>query len=187
MSVKVHSFIARDEDHNIFSSKMKYNIVIKGFDKIMGKKLPANKEEKFRLILEEIRKNSRFDENEQYIQHGTTTVKEHCIKVAHTAYFMSHRLHITVHEEELIRGALLHDYFLYDWHEKSLKNSIHGFTHPGKALREASKDFDLTNIEKDMIQSHMFPLTVKPPKYREGVLLCIADKLCALQETIGGH
>ena len=114
-------------------------------------------------------------------------MKTHCINVAQTAYFMSHRLHIKVHERDLIRGALLHDYFLYDWHDKCLKNSIHGFTHPGKALKEASKDFELTKIEKDMIRSHMFPLTVRPPKYREGVLLCIADKLCALQETIGGR
>ena len=153
----------------------------------MGKKLPAKKEQKFRDILKETRENSRFDQNDQYIQHGTTTVKTHCINVAQTAYFMSYRLHIKVHERELIRGALLHDYFLYDWHDKSLRNSIHGFTHPGKALKEASKDFNLTKIEKDMIRSHMFPLTVRPPKYREGVLLCIADKLCALQETIGGR
>lgn len=153
----------------------------------MGKKLPAKKEQKFRDILKETRENSRFDQNDQYIQHGTTTVKAHCINVAQTAYFMSYRLHIKVHERELIRGALLHDYFLYDWHDKSLRNSIHGFTHPGKALKEASKDFNLTKIEKDMIRSHMFPLTVRPPKYREGVLLCIADKLCALQETIGGR
>ena len=153
----------------------------------MGKKLPAKKEQKFRDILKETRENSRFDQNDQYIQHGTTTVKTHCINVAQTAYFMSHRLHIKVHERDLIRGALLHDYFLYDWHDKCIKNSIHGFTHPGKALKEASKDFELTKIEKDMIRSHMFPLTVRPPKYREGVLLCIADKLCALQETIGGR
>ena len=153
----------------------------------MGKKLPAKKEQKFRDILKETRENSRFDQNDQYIKHGTTTVKTHCINVAQTAYFMSHRLHIKVHERDLIRGALLHDYFLYDWHDKCLKNSIHGFTHPGKALKEASKDFELTKIEKDMIRSHMFPLTVRPPKYREGVLLCIADKLCALQETIGGR
>ena len=153
----------------------------------MDRRLPERQRQKFMCILNEIRKTSRFDENDQYIQHGTTTVKEHCINVAQTAYFMSYRLRIRVHEEDLIRGALLHDYFLYDWHEKCLKNSIHGFTHPKKALTEASKDFDLTRIEEDMIRSHMFPLTVRPPKYRESVLLCIADKICALQETIGGR
>ena len=37
-----------------------------------------------------------------------------------------------------------------------------------------------------MILRHMFPLTLKPPKYREAVILCISDKLCATYETVGG-
>lgn len=149
--------------------------------------LPERKMKKFRKILRDTRKSSRFDENENYIQHGKTTVKCHCINVAHTAYYITHKLHINVNEEELIRGALLHDYFLYDWHEKRLRNSIHGFTHPSKALNEASKDFRLTAVEEDMIEHHMFPLTLRPPKSREGAILCIADKLCAIQETIEGR
>lgn len=148
------------------------------------KQLPKLKKEKFLKILEETRKNSRFDESINYIQHGKTTVREHSINVAHTAYYISHKLNIKVRENELIRGALLHDYFLYDWHDKSLKNSIHGYTHPGNALKEAEKDFVLSNIERDMIKHHMFPLTITPPKTKEGILLCIADKLCAIKETI---
>lgn len=152
---------------------------------LFGKKqLPKVKREKFLEILDETRKNSRFDESVNYIQHGKTTVREHSINVAHTAYYMSHKLNLKVKEKELIRGALLHDYFLYDWHDKSLKNSIHGYTHPGSALKEAEKDFELSNTERDMIKHHMFPLTIMPPKTKEGVLLCIADKLCAIKETI---
>ena len=30
----------------------------------------------------------------------------------------------------------------------------------------------------------MFPLNFALPKYRESVLLCISDKLCALGETL---
>ena len=93
---------------------------------------------------------------------------------------------IKVDEEELIRGALLHDYFLYDWHEKSLENSVHGFTHPLKALNQAKKDFELSAIERDMILNHMFPLTLNPPRSKEGKLLCLADKLCATKETLRG-
>lgn len=148
------------------------------------RQLPRDKRDRFFSVLTEIRKNSRFDESTNYIQHGKTSVKEHSINVAHTAYYLSHKLNIKVKENELIRGALLHDYFLYDWHDKSLKNSIHGYTHPGKALKEAEKDFDLSYIEKDMIKHHMFPLTIFPPKTKEGVILCIADKLCAIKETI---
>lgn len=148
------------------------------------KELPIIQREKFLGILNDIRQNSRFDESVNYIQHGKTTVKEHSINVAHTAYYMSYKLKLNIKEKELIRGALLHDYFLYDWHEKSLKNSIHGYTHPSNALKEAEKDFDLSDVERDMIKHHMFPLTITPPRTKEGVILCIADKLCAIKETI---
>ena len=146
--------------------------------------LPIEKKNKFKRILKEIRQESRFDDCSMFIQHGKTTVKNHCIKVAYTAYFLSYKLGVNIDERQLIRGALLHDYFLYDWHEKSLKNSIHGFTHGNTALTEAKKDFDLSATERDMIKHHMFPLTPHPPRSCEGILLCVADKVCAMDETI---
>jgi uncharacterized protein len=35
----------------------------------------------------------------------------------------------------LIRGALLHDYFLYDWHKGKNRKKLHGFRHPGIAVK----------------------------------------------------
>ena len=32
----------------------------------------------------------------------------------------------------------------------------------------------------------MFPMNTVIPKYRESVILCTADKLCAIRETISG-
>lgn len=153
----------------------------------MSNRLPQEKEEFFWSIVRETRKNSRFDENDNYIMHGKTTVKGHCINVAYTAYYLTYKLGIETNEAELIRGALLHDYFLYDWHEKSWANSIHGYTHPGKALKNAKQDFNLSAIERDMIKHHMFPLTPRIARSREGKVLCVADKLCAIKETIHRH
>jgi uncharacterized protein len=120
--------------------------------------------------------------------HGTTTVFEHCVSVAKysllMAYYLERRFKIKVDRDSLIRGALLHDYFLYDWHDKTIPgHNIHGFTHPGTACRNADRDFGLNKVEKDIISKHMFPLTIVPPRYRESVLVTIADKWCALCET----
>ena len=139
----------------------------------------------FKKILKETRNGSRFDTMDDFIQHGDTTVRTHCLHVAQTAYFLACRFGWKVDEASLIRGALLHDYFLYDWHVKCWANSIHGYTHPGKALRQAEKDFDLNDTERDMIKHHMFPLTVFPPRTKEGWILVLADKICAMGETIG--
>lgn len=146
--------------------------------------LPQEKRKLFHEVLCETKHNSRMHICEACIQHGKTTVMKHCIDVAIVSLFLAYKYRVRVNERELIRGALLHDYFLYDWHENNWPNKIHGFTHPGKAMREACKDFELSEREKNMIKHHMFPLTPVPPKYREGVILCIADKICATKETI---
>ena len=51
-------------------------------------------------------------------------------------------------------------------------------------VKNARRDFQLGEIEQDVIQKHMFPLNLKPPKYKESALVCLADKLSALEETI---
>ena len=44
---------------------------------------------------------------------------------------------------------------------------------------------DLTDKEKDIIQSHMWPLTPADiPHSREAALVCIADKMSSSYETV---
>lgn len=35
-----------------------------------------------------------------------------------------------------------------------------------------------------MIKKHMFPLNPAPPRFKETAVLCLADKYCALRETV---
>ena len=93
-------------------------------------------------------------------------------------------LQLKLNERRLIRGALLHDYFLYDWHVKDKSHRLHGFRHPYFALENARKEYELDPVLEDMIVKHMFPLIPIPPKYRESWVLCIADKICASKEKI---
>ena len=117
-------------------------------------------------------------------QHGRVSVLQHEVAVALLCLRLARALRLRVNERALVRGALLHDYFLYDWHEKDASHRWHGFTHPARALKNASRDFDLGPTERDMIAHHMFPLLPGPPRCREAALLCLADKLCALRETV---
>lgn len=120
----------------------------------------------------------------QFFQHGNVTVYAHSFAVACLALYLARRLHLRVDQRALVRGALLHDYFLYDWHIKDPSHRLHGFSHAQRALENAVRDFPgLSAVERDVIQRHMFPLNLTPPKYRESALVCAADKLCALCET----
>ncbi len=138
----------------------------------------------FQEQLTKLLEQSELLSSEQFIQHGRTSVLEHSIAVARFALQLARSLHIPVHTDQLIRGALLHDYFLYDWHEKDAGHRLHGFTHPNTALRNATKILDLTPIEQNIISRHMFPLTPVPPRYVESILVCIADKVCSTYETL---
>lgn len=132
----------------------------------------------------EILENENFKKEKQFIQHGKVTVYEHSINVAIACLKIAKHTKIPVDQKALIRGALLHDYFLYDWHEKDKSHRLHGFTHATTALKNAMKDYKLSEIEKNMIYCHMFPLNLRIPKYRETTILCIADKIVATKETI---
>lgn len=119
-------------------------------------------------------------------QHGNVSTFAHSIRVACLAVWLADRAHLwnRVDLKSLVRAALLHDYFLYDWHDwDNGTHRLHGFTHGNAALLNAMRDFRLNAIERDSISCHMFPMTPTAPSYVEGWLVTAADKLSATRET----
>lgn len=75
----------------------------------------------------------RLDLTREFIQHGDVTVYTHVTSVARASLSFAERLGrvgISVDRLSLLRGALLHDYFLYDWHDPDPSHRLHGFRHP---------------------------------------------------------
>ena len=140
--------------------------------------------ERNRRLIDEMSRDFRTKKMEGYVQHGNISTYAHCRRVAECSCRMSEILKLRVSEKELVRGAFLHDYFLYDWHTYQGR-PLHGFAHPDTALRNAQQDFNLTEKEENIIESHMWPLLpTRLPQSKEAVLVCIADKLCSLKETV---
>ena len=135
----------------------------------------------------DILKSENMQKEKEFIQHGDVSVYEHSVSVALECLKIAHYLQIPIDIKSLIRGALLHDYFLYDWHEKDDSHKWHGFRHAKTALKNAKKEYILSEIEENMIYCHMFPLNLRIPKYRESIILCIADKIVATKETISPY
>ena len=84
----------------------------------------------------------------------------------------------------MVRGALLHDFFMYNWNDPASMRPLHGFTHAREALCNAQKQFELNEIERDVIKKHMFPLNIALPRYRETALVSAADKISAVMELV---
>ena len=108
---------------------------------------------------------------------------EHSIRVSVHSYNICKRLGLDA--RTAARGAILHDLFLYDWSKVRPKEGLHGFVHPGIALRNAKRITQVTKREEDIILKHMFPLTIKPPVYFESMIVCLVDKYIAAIELFG--
>lgn len=120
----------------------------------------------------------------EYVQHGNTSCYQHCLYVAYYNFLICKALGLRA--EEAARSGMLHDMFLYDWHTDNEESNVrfHGVTHPRRAMEIADKSFRLSELEKDMILKHMWPLTLVLPRYAETFVICLVDKLCSIYETV---
>lgn len=137
-------------------------------------------------IVESLEMNGRYVQTKLYYHHGKTTVYEHSINVAYLSCKIARKFNAYVNYESLIRGALLHDYYLYDWHIPSKEHRLHGFSHPAIAFENANQDYGLNEIEENIILCHMFPLTIIPPITIKGWIVSFADKINAVMEMKRG-
>lgn len=138
----------------------------------------------FNYFINEAKKtldHTKVQEMDKYLQHGDTTCLKHCIDVAYLSFSFCRKLNIKCDYQSLIRGALLHDFFLYDWHNSNMR--WHGLKHPKIALSNALKYFNLNKREIDIIKKHMWPLTFTPPRYLESYIVTFIDKHVSLLET----
>lgn len=130
----------------------------------------------------EILASDNMKREKRFIQHANVSTYEHSIGVATMSLTLAAIFRVKVDKVSLVRGALLHDFFLYDWHDKTAMPKAHAYLHPLIAFDNAKKEFKLNAIEKNIIQAHMFPLSIVMPKYRESWIVTMADKICAANE-----
>lgn len=126
-----------------------------------------------------------FQKEKRFVQHGSYSVYDHSCAVALLCLVKAKQKHWKVDVRSLVRAALLHDYFLYDWHVKPHPKH-HANLHAEYALANAGRDFSLNVLEKEAIRRHMWPFRFFYfPTTKEALILNICDTHSALKETIG--
>ena len=151
---------------------------------MVNKKTDLSVQEKVYYYAGDVIASDRLKQESQYRQHGCVTCYEHSVAVTYMSVRLAKALRLKKMDmESMIKGALLHDYFLYDWREGEVSRRDHGFDHARRALENARRDFSLTDVACDVIEKHMFPLNIRLPKYKESYLVSVADKICATKEV----
>lgn len=129
--------------------------------------------------------NAKELENLKLITHHISTTRfQHCLNVSYHNYVICKFLRLDA--KSAARAGLLHDLFYYDRKEynKQKKFCSHSRFHSLLALKNALKLTKINEIERDIIENHMFPSTLKLPKSKEGYVIVIVDKYCAVLEVL---
>lgn len=154
-----------------------YNTYVRSF--------AINKENapEFFSIVQDIYDSPEFQSMGQYIQHADITRDKHMLSVAYMSFLDAKARHKNF--VATARAAMLHDLVYYDWHVKGDgSHRLHGYRHPGFAVKNAKALFPLSKLEENIIRRHMWPLTPTPPRYSESFIVSLADKYCATQEIL---
>ena len=109
--------------------------------------------------------------------HGRITTLDHSLFVAYLSFRAARWLRLD--ERAAARGGLLHDLYLYDPRDKSAHPGSQCFDHPRAAARNAEQVTKLSDKERNIILSHMWPLGGALPRSLEALLVDLVDTFCA--------
>lgn len=155
-----------------FFSKLCYNLV--------GGKMKVSNDEYIKIV-EKILENRKFNKLKDERHHHNSNRFNHSVEVSYKTYKICKKLGLDY--ESATKAALLHDFF-FDKEFNSKKDKM--LKHPKKALENAEKITNLSLKEKNIIESHMYPVGGKTPRHIESVVVDVVDDYVALKEKLGG-
>ena len=137
---------------------------------------------------EDILESDEFETALNQTHHSRTSVAKHSVLTAAEGLRISRRLEkmgIKVDEKKVVRLALLHDFGILGRKEKFRNNYQCWREHPRDSLAIAKKLWpEIDEAGLKAISRHMWPLSLKSPTDKEGMILCLADKEESIKDFI---
>lgn len=141
------------------------------------------RDKEYKKIVKDIFRNVEFKKLYNIEHHGISRM-EHSIKISYYSYKIAKKLGMDY--VSVARGGLLHDFFLDGDERNGKRKFLDTFTHPKKALKTTMDNFNVNEIEQNIIVSHMFPIYLSVPKYKESFLVNLVDKVIGCKELLRG-
>ena len=107
---------------------------------------------------------NKYRELKSMVHHGSNRL-DHINRVAKMSFYLSKYMKLDY--VSCTRGAMMHDFFTSDdLKREGVKYKDFLSIHPKIALDNSEKYFDLNEIEKDIILTHMYPVVKGKPNYK---------------------
>lgn len=136
-------------------------------------------DKQYKMIVDYILRDQEFNKIGSSYHHGTDRLG-HSVKVSYYSYLIARRFGLDY--ETAATAGLLHDFFMTD-NDKTFKESAKSlFKHAKIASNNAINQFGISEKEKNIIETHMFPINPKPSKFIEGWIVSMVDKAVGLCE-----
>lgn len=145
-------------------------------------------DDEFLDIVVPILESKEFQKRKEWKHHENCSLYEHLLAVSYLSYKICKKKNWEYKDAAI--GGLLHDFYFKPWQEhlgeKKPFFKQHGFVHAHEAVINSYKFFpDLMNERiENIIERHMFPLNIIPPKYKEGWVVTYADKRLSMDVVI---
>ncbi len=133
----------------------------------------------------DILRSESFKKCQKTRHHFNTTVGKHTLNVTVQSLKISNWLNdhnIKTDKKRLILACLSHDLSLGEKKYEKGKKLTAAWRHPIDSAKIAS---DITEIHKNtekVIKRHMWPICIVAPTCKEGWIIIVTDKICAIQE-----
>ena len=141
------------------------------------KREPMTDKTEFHQLIEPYQNHPKILDMKNCKHHGIDRY-DHSFRVAYHTYKVTKTLKLNY--KSATKAAFLHDFFIDEVKKEKAIGRLQ--KHPAVAVKNAKEYFGLTEMEESMIQTHMFPVTIKPPKQIEGWILDIIDDIASIYE-----
>ncbi len=138
------------------------------------------KDKEYYKIIKDLYERKEVQTLDSIPHHDTGTRLEHSLNVSYKAYKIAKKHNLDY--KSTAKAGLLHDLYFNRIAECKTKiDKIKLLTngHPVDAIENASKFYELNKLEKDIIKTHMWPISIYMPKYKESFIVGYADKYCS--------
>lgn len=139
-------------------------------------------------IVSPILRHPEFNKRKTWIHHEDVSLYEHLLIVSYLSYKICKKKGWNYRDAAI--GGLLHDFYYNSWQDNILESKPffqqHGFVHAREAMYNSYKVFPkfMNKRVANIIERHMFPLNIIPPKYKEGWIVSYVDKRVSLNVVL---